>query len=286
MNKVKVIAEIGWNWMGDINLAKKMIKAASDNGATYVKTQVFNESFLKPGPWDTDGRREIYKKAQVTLEQLREMKKYCEENNIGFMASCMSVRDCKLYNKVTSKIIKIPGFESRNINMLKYAFDNFDKIIMSTGTSSVSEIKESLKNIGHKKLQKIVLLHCVSSYPCTPENANLPRITKLLNLLYDLMIFNPEVGYSDHIIGVESAKISLQFGRVNWIEKHFTIDRTLPGRDNKFAILPEELKNLTDYIKTREEMNKDLGEDYLKCEQAVRDVQPGRFAIDEIEESK
>jgi len=286
MNKINIVAEIGWNWMDDMGLAKRMIKEASQNGATYVKTQVFDEKYLKPGPWDEDGRREIYKKAQPTYDQLVEMKQYCKECGVKFLASCMSVRDAELYAKVTTEAIKIPGFESRNKKMLEFAFDNFDTIIMSTGTSSVKEIVDILSTFKKNEYKKLVLLHCVSAYPCLPEYANLERINEFK--LFFASNFpslsmeerNKKVGYSDHIQGVESAKVALEYD-IGWIEKHFTIDRSLPGRDNKFAILPEELKNLTDYIQLREKMKINLGDNFLECEKEVRKIQPGRFAIDE-----
>lgn len=278
--KTNVIAEIGWNWMGDMSIAKKMIKAAADNGADYIKTQVFDEKFLKPGPWDTDGRRQIYQRAQPSKEQLEEMKAYCEHCGVQFMASVFSIRDAKLYKSVTTNIIKIPSFESRNIKLLKYAVTNFDKVIMSTGTSSLEEIKNILSKLSYKKLQKVILLHCVSSYPCHPDNANLIRIHRLYHLMYDIGIISPKVGVSDHIMGVESTKVALEYN-IQWIEKHFTIDRSLPGRDNKFAILPEELKNLVEYINLREVMLQDLGNEYQECETEARELQTGRFAIDE-----
>ena len=84
------------------------------------------------------------------------------------------------------------------------------------------------------------------------------------------------VGYSDHTFGIEGAKISMEYNPFV-IEKHFTLDQSLPGRDNKFAILPHELKELSDYIKMREEMNISRGDGYLECEQEARDIMTGRF---------
>lgn len=271
MNKMNIIAEIGWNWMGDMKLAKKMIKAASDNGATHVKTQVFNEKYLKPGPWDLDGRREIYKKAQPSYTQLKEMKEYAEECDILFLASTMSLRDAELYSKVTTSIIKIPGFESRNRELLQFAFDKFDTVIISTGSSSVEEVESLLESLvlNRKQYYNMVLMHCVSSYPCLPEHANIERILDLARL-------TPNIGYSDHIEGIESVKVALEYS-IEWVEKHFTTDHNLPGRDNKFAILPEELKALTDYLTFREKMKRYHGTSYQKCEEEVRNIQTGRF---------
>ena len=92
---VKIIAEIGWNHMGDMELAKRMAYEAKDNGADIVKTQTFNVSKLKAGPWDTDGRREIYEKAELDLDKHFELKEHCDKVGIGFMSSVFSIKDAK-----------------------------------------------------------------------------------------------------------------------------------------------------------------------------------------------
>ena len=162
--------------------------------------------------------------------------------------------------------MKIASFESRNPTLLTYCDSHFDRVYLSTGTSSVDEIEE---HINYLPTSDVVLLHCISSYPLESKNANLPRIVMLRDL-------TDKVGYSDHTFGVEGAKISLEY-EPYVIEKHFTTDQSLPGRDNKFAILPHELKELSDYIKMREEMNISHGGGYLECEQEARDIMTGRF---------
>ena len=137
---------------------------------------------------------------------------------------------------------------------------------MSTGTSKMDEIEESVKLFTKARLY---LMHCVSSYPCNPSIANIMKMVKLQTL-------NPDVGYSDHIQGVESAKVAIGFG-AKVIEKHFTIDNDLPGRDNKFAILPKQMKDLTNFIKLREEMFISYGDDFQKSELDSRTNYTGRF---------
>ena len=146
-------------------------------------------------------------------------------------------------------------------------------VFMSTGTSTMNEVEKSVKLFTKAKLY---LMHCVSSYPCNPSIANIKRMVKMQNI--NPIVNNPtyRVGYSDHIQGVESAKVAIGFG-AQVIEKHFTTDNNLPGRDNKFAILPHELKDLSDYIKLREEMMVEHGPDYQKCEFDSRTNYTGRF---------
>ena len=242
---IQIIAEIGWNHCGDMNLAKKMILAAKENGATYAKFQSWSVSRLKPGEWDNDGRREIYEKAELTRERHIELIDYCNQVGIEFLSSVFSIEDAKLLVELGVKKVKIPSFESRNHELIQYCTQNFDLVFMSTGTSTIKEVESSLY-IDSVTPENLILMHCVSSYPCKPNMANLIKMWTLMNIW-------PTVGYSDHIEGVESAKVAIGEGAVV-IEKHFTIDNNLPGRDNKFAILPHQLKDLSDYIKMREEM--------------------------------
>jgi sialic acid synthase SpsE len=262
----KIIAEIGWNHMGDMELAKEMIAAANESGADIVKTQTFDIKRLKQGPWDTDGRRDIYKKAQLSLNQHIELRDYSNQIGIQFISSVFSVDDARLLRKVETDMVKIPSMESRNIKLINHCVDNFDKIIISTGTSTLDEISDSVKDIPKEKL---TLLHCVSSYPCNFDVVNLPRIL-------DLEELSNSVGYSDHTQGIEASVMSLSYN-VKFIEKHFTIDNDLPGRDNKFAILPNELKRLKEYIDIHSKVNLDYGSDYQKCEEETREIYSGRW---------
>ena len=262
----KIISEIGWNHMGDMNLAKKMIQSSKDNGADIVKFQTWSVSRLKPGPWDDDGRTEIYKKAELSYDKHKELLDFSNEIRIEFLSSVFSIEDAKLLYELGLNSVKIASFESRNFDLLMFCDSHFETVYLSTGTSTVSEIKNSLNFL---PTANVILLHCVSSYPLEPCYTNLPRIIKLRQL-------KNKVGYSDHTLGIEGTKISLEY-EPDVIEKHFTIDKSLPGRDNKFAILPDELKELSDYIQMKDEMNIDHGDNILECEQEARDIMTGRF---------
>ena len=263
---VKIIAEIGWNHMGDMELAKRMAYEAKDNGADIVKTQTFNVSKLKAGPWDTDGRREIYEKAQLSLEQHIELRDYCSDIEVQFMSSVFSIDDAKLLEQVETDIVKIPSMESRNKELIDFCNNSFDKLIVSTGTSTWNEIRVNTAKIRDTKL---VLLHCVSSYPCDFDMINLPRIR-------DLQSLSLSVGFSDHTLGVETSILSLGYN-IDYIEKHFTVDNDLPGRDNKFAILPNQLRRLKKYVDIFSKVNLSHGSDYQECEEETREVYSGRW---------
>ena len=116
---------------------------------------------------------------------------------------------------------------------------------------------------------EVVLLHCVSSYPCDFNQSNLPRIKHLRSIC-------DSIGYSDHVQGVDTAMTSLEFD-LAVIEKHFTIDNDLPGRDNKFALLPKDMKRLSEYIKISNKVMNSKGNDYQECELDSRNNYTGRF---------
>lgn len=272
---MEIIAEIGWNHMGDMNLAKKMIQQASLNGATYTKFQTWSVQRLKPGPWDKDGRREIYEKAELSKENHVELIKFCEENNIKFMSSVFSLPDAKLLVDLNVKDVKIPSFESRNTELINYCVDNFDKVFISFGTCTLEEIKET-HSLFKNNYNKFYPMHCVSTYPLKPKNAQIKKINLLGLVFGDTTQWPNGIGYSDHMEGVESAKVALEVG-AKFIEKHFTTNKDLPGRDNKFACLPEDINDLSKYIRLREEMFLHLNKDYQDIETESRNIYTGRF---------
>ena len=263
----KLIAEIGWNFLGDINLAKKMIKAAKDNGADLIKTQIFSVKNLKPGPWDNDGRREIYLKSELTDKKFKVLFDYAKKLKIDFFASALNRDGVDILRKYQRKYIKIASAESRNHDLIKYASKYFKNIIISTGATKYTEIKKLFKiNINKNK---IILLHCNSSYPCSYKKLNLPRIEKLKKL-------SKKIGFSDHSAGIYGSVLALKYNPM-FIEKHFTIDQKLPGRDNALAILPDDLRNLKNFILINKDVNLDLGKNFQKEEQIIRDVYSGRW---------
>lgn len=129
--------------------------------------------------------------------------------------------------------------------------------------------RRNKKNFRDCRQKKLTLLHCISSYPCKEENANLPKINHLKK-------YSKSIGYSDHTQGISTAILAIPFG-LSFIEKHFTIDKSLPGRDNKFAILPEELSELKKNIELYKKVNIDHGENYLTCEEEARKVYSRRW---------
>ena len=267
MKKIFIIAEIGWNHLGKISLAKKMIDAAVKNGADFCKFQTWNEKTLRDGPWDKDGRREIYKKAQLTEEDHYTLKKYCKKKGVSFFTSVFNKSQIKFLKRINPNIIKIPSPEVNNIEMIKEASKNFKIVLVSTGASKWREILKLRKSV---KRNNLIFMHCVSAYPCMLENVNLKRMQYFKKL-------SKIIGYSGHLPGVEDAIASISQG-ASYVEKHFTINKKLPGRDNKFALMPEELKKISDFRDAFQKMIKFHGLDFQKQEMDIYKNYRGRWS--------
>ena len=264
---INIIAEIGWNHMGDMKLAKQMIESAAKNGADICKFQTWSESNLKPGVWDSDGRREVYKKAQLNKENHQNLIDICNSNNVEFLTSIFNISDLDFLTKLNSKMIKVPSHEIYNIELIKKCVENFDLTLISTGASYKKEIENISNNIF---LEKAIFMHCVSSYPCPANKVNLPRLEYMRN-------FTKQIGYSGHFHGIDDAIAAICCG-ATYIEKHFTIDNNLDGRDNKFALLPKDLNKLNLFRKNFCQMNINLGKDLQECEKDTYQNYRGRWS--------
>ena len=253
--------------MGDLEIAEKMIIEAKKSGANYAKFQTWSVERLKKGSWDEDGRREIYVSAELPKSKHKALIDLCNKNKIEFFSSVFSIPDAELLKSLGINVVKIPSFEISNKELLLFCKRNFDTIYLSTGTSTWDEVQD-LKNI-FDDLSQIVVMHCVSSYPCNAEVINLPKINYLKKEF-------PTVGFSDHTQGIEISKIALTY-ELDAIEKHFTIDKNLPGRDNKFAILPDEFIELKEFHRKLLLSNEFKGLDYQECELDTRINYRGRF---------
>lgn len=289
----QVIAEIGWNHMGNMGLAEKMIQEASKAGANYAKFQSWAVKNLKPGPWDADGRRQIYEKAELDEDKHKHLMKICDDNNIEFLTSVFCKEDAERVAALGCTKVKIPSTEIANIPLLEYVNVYFNDIFISCGAATFDEIRTALLTLKKSRYNihtqpgdkiempgqyaNVTLLHCVSSYPCPFDKVNLPRIERLRNQFGGMSnALGLQFGYSGHGTGIHDAIASLEYG-ASLIEKHFTIDNDLPGRDNKFAILPHELKELSTYIRNRWDMQKGICSQYDPAEEEARNVYRGRW---------
>ena len=167
-----IIAEIGWNFLGNLELAKNMIDRASEAGCKYIKFQIWNPKNLIKGPWDNDGRREIYNKAYLDKDRYMELYNYCNEKNLTCFASVFDNDGYEILKSVSTKFIKIPSVEAYDIDLIKRSLNDFENVIVSTGALKKKELDNLIKLKNYKNL---TLLHCVSSYPLNYENINFEK---------------------------------------------------------------------------------------------------------------
>ncbi len=260
MKTLKIIAEIGWNHLGDIGIAEKMIISAKQSGANVAKFQLWDPKHLKKGPWDTDGRREIYEKASLNLDSIDKLKNCCAQNDIEFLLSAFGTKSAKIIKEIGLSSIKIPSHETTNIKFLNFCSNNFKMIYFSSGASTKDEIIRAMEILKKNKL-KVNLMHCVSSYPCDISNVNLKRLDWLRTV-------HEEIGLSDHTSDTITPAFAVMKG-ATVLEKHFTIDNELPGRDNKFALNPLNFRKMTNEINLAYQSLIDHGVDYQDSEKDV-----------------
>ena len=197
---------------------------------------------------------------------------FAKKNSIKCFASVFNKEGIDMLNKLKDDWVKIPSHEAYNLDLIELAFKKFQKVVISLGCLKKNELQKILnliiKNRSYKK--KAILLHCVSSYPLEPENCNFEKFDYLKTK------FN-NIGYSGHMQGINDALFALSKG-ASLIEKHFTINKNLPGRDNKFAILPNELAILSNYNKNLKKFGKKKGLGLLTCEKDIFKNYRGRWS--------
>jgi N,N'-diacetyllegionaminate synthase len=268
MQKPEIIAEIGWNHLGNMNLAEKFVEQAANAGADYCKFQTWSPENLKPGAWDKDGRRKIYEKAFLRPEDHFFLKKICKKNKVKFLTSIFNIKDLFFLKKLEKKFIKVPSHEVYNIKLIQECLIHFKKVFISVGAAMWPEILKISKLKNFKK--RAVLMHCVSAYPCYYENLNFFKFDKLLNV-------SRQIGYSGHHSSIDDAVLAISKGAII-VEKHFTINKKLNGRDNKFAITTGELQKLVNYRDNYIKMMRPKGLNVQKCERDIYKNYRGRWS--------
>jgi len=257
MNRVFIIAEAGVNHNGSIELAKKLIDAAAEAGVDAVKFQSFKADKLvtkhaskadyqKDTSEQQESQYEMLKKLELDYHKHRELMEYCNSKNIMFLSSPFDIESVDLLNSLGMKIFKIPSGEIENTPYLKKIASLNKKIILSTGMCNLSDIEFALETLKSSGTSQISVLHCNTEYPTPMSDVNL----KAMNTIKDA--FKVEVGYSDHTNGIEIPIAAVAMG-ATIIEKHFTLDKNMPGPDHKASLNPEELKSLVSAIRNVEQ---------------------------------
>lgn len=262
---VFIVAEAGVNHNGDVDLGKKLIDVAKDAEADAVKFQAFKAEnvvtkyaekarYQKETTGPNKSQYNMVKRLELKGEEFRELYNYAKKNNIIFLSSAFDKESVDLLDDLGVPAFKVPSGEITNFPLLRYIAEKKKPIILSTGMSTIGEIEEALEVIMEKGVEDIVLLHCVTSYPAKIEDVNL-RVIEALRRRFKL-----PVGFSDHTLGITIPIAAAALGAV-LVEKHFTLDRTLPGPDHRASLEPNELK---DMIRAIRDVEKALGDGIKK----------------------
>ncbi len=251
MKKTLIIAEAGVNHNGDITLAKKLIDVACDAGVDYVKFQTFvtgnlvsklakKADYQKQNTNSHESQFDMIKKLELSRAQHFELLDYAKSKNIKFLSTAFDLDSIDLLKELGITLGKIPSGEITNYPYLVKMAKSFDKIILSTGMSTMNEIKEAIDVLidNGRSLSDISVLHCNTEYPTPMSDVNLLAMNRIKNEL------NVEIGYSDHTLGIEVPIAAVALG-ASVIEKHFTLDKSMDGPDHKASLDPDELKAMT-----------------------------------------
>lgn len=247
-----IIAEAGVNHNGDLSLAKKLVEVAAETGADAVKFQTFQADKLvsksaekAPYQLKTTGMREsqyeMISRLELSAEDHLVLIDHCKKNKIAFLSSPFDEESVDLLDRLGVLLFKIPSGEITNEPFLKHVASKKRPIILSTGMSTLEEVKEAVKWIRSKSEAELTLLHCVTEYPAPYDQINLRAMLTLHNL-------GLPVGYSDHTEGIDIAIAAVALG-ASIIEKHFTLDRNLPGPDHLASLEPEEFGQMVTAIR-------------------------------------
>jgi sialic acid synthase SpsE len=243
IGKTLVIAEIGENHIGEMERAKRMVAEAAKAGADIVKFQ----SYLASEVRDDDPEKEWFAKVALSDEAHYVLKEYAEQHGVEFLSSPFSLNRAKLLCEgLGLKKIKIASSEMLNFSLLDYVNRHAEEVFLSTGMATTSEIRLALHHLD--RVKACYIMHCVTQYPARPEQVNLRVLTNLKAAFPDY-----HIGYSDHTIGILAPVIAVALG-AEAIEKHFTLDKTLPGTDHVLSATPKELKEMVHQIRETEQI--------------------------------
>lgn len=255
---VFIIAEAGVNHNGSVDLAKKLIDAASISGADAVKFQTFKAENLvvknthkadyqKQTTDASESQFDMIKKLELDVDTHKELIAYCQKEDIMFLSTPFDHESIDLLSDLGLQIFKIPSGEITNLPYLRHIGSLDKKVVLSTGMSNLGEVGNALDiliNAGTSK-DNITVLHANTMYPTPMEDVNL---NAMLTIQKE---FDVAVGYSDHTLGIEVDIAAVAMG-ASCIEKHFTLDKTMDGPDHKASLEPEELKAMVDAIRNIE----------------------------------
>lgn len=297
-SKVTIIAEAGVNHNGSPELAKKLIDAAAEAGVDIIKFQTFNaEKLVTKDARQADYQQKntgikesqyaMLKRLELSHESHQELMAYCQEKGVQFFSTAFDMESLDYLHSLHLGMWKVPSGEITNYPYLKKIASFGEPVILSTGMSNENDIQAALDVLlqGGVPRKEITLLHCNTEYPTPWADVNL-RAMPMLGSKYGV-----RVGYSDHTVGIEVPIAAVALG-ATMIEKHFTLDKNMPGPDHKASLEPAELKAMVRAIRHIEQAlgSKEKNITYSESKNitiarksivAARDIQCGEPLLEE-----
>lgn len=252
-----IIAEAGVNHNGSLDMAYKLIDAAAEAGVDYVKFQTFKtEKLVAPSAATADYQKQsigedsqfnMLKKLELSPEQHYKLIDYCNQRNVKFLSTAFDLESIDLLASLQLPLWKIPSGEITNYPYLVKIAHQGMPVVMSTGMCEMSDVDMAVRTLTDNGVnsENITLLHCNTQYPTPFADVNLSAMVTMKHHT------GLNVGYSDHTLGIEVPIAAVALG-ATVIEKHFTLDRNLPGPDHKASLEPKELKAMVDAIRNIE----------------------------------
>ncbi len=246
-----VIAEIGSNHNGDTDLALRLIDAAVDCGVDAVKFQSWSKSSLicaaeyarstryAPDGAEEGGLAQEVERYQLTPKQHNKVAAHCRERGVTFLSSVFSPCEIELVDRLGAPAFKVASMDVNNLPLLALIAERRKPVLLSTGMATLGEIERAIAVLRSEGAREVILLHCVSTYPTPPAEAHLRNIPTLAST------FDVPVGFSDHSLGTAVPIASVALGAC-LIEKHFTLDRAMPGWDHAISADPAGMRALVD----------------------------------------
>jgi N,N'-diacetyllegionaminate synthase len=256
MARVFIIAEAGVNHNGSLDLALQLVDAAKASGADAVKFQTFRAdqlatraahkaAYQERTTAESETQFEMLQRLELDTAAHRRIIKHCGESGIQFLSSPFDIRSVDLLDSLDVPLYKVPSGEITNFPFLRRLAQKGRPIILSTGMSTLGEVEEAVQVLRNAGAKQLTLLHCVTEYPAPYGEVNLRAMWTLKQA------FGLPVGYSDHTPGIEISIAATAMG-AEVIEKHFTLDRSLPGPDHAASLEPSELKEMVTAIRNVE----------------------------------
>jgi len=253
-----IIAEAGVNHNGDLEVAKRLVDVAVEAGADAVKFQTFKAhnlvikeaqkaEYQKQTTASDESQHEMIRKLELDERMHREIIAHCAERRIMFLSTPFDHESIDLLHAFGMQIFKIPSGEITNLPYLRHISGLGKQVILSTGMADLGEVEDALGVLRQCGIpdDKITLLHATTEYPCPMQDVNLRAMQSMR------VAFGVATGYSDHTPGIEVPVAAVAMG-ASVIEKHFTLNRNLPGPDHRASLEPEELKAMVASIRNIE----------------------------------